>query len=255
MSIRSQFTRKVAMTLMAHPDDAEILCSGTLVRLQQAGWQVHIATTCAGDCGTATLPAKQIMAVRADEARASAAVIGATYHWTGSYDGKVCYDPSTLDRAYELFRKVCPTLVITHPARDYMMDHEETHRIARAASFAYTCRNISTVPLADATVGVPWLYYADPIEGIDFLGAPVTPTTVIDISQQQDTKLKMLACHASQRDWLRAHHGMDEYIDATRRHDALRGTLIGAAAAEAFVQHRGHAYPRHDLLLELFGNP
>jgi diadenosine tetraphosphatase ApaH/serine/threonine PP2A family protein phosphatase len=63
----------------------------------------------------------------------------------------------------------------------------------------------------------------------------------------------MLACHASQREWLRAHHGMDEYLDATRRHAEARGELIGAAAAEGFVQHRGHAYPHDDLLLELFG--
>ncbi len=39
---------------MAHPDDAEILCAGTLIRLAQSGWEVHIATVAAGDCGTAT---------------------------------------------------------------------------------------------------------------------------------------------------------------------------------------------------------
>ena len=39
---------------MAHPDDAEFLCAGTLIRLAQAGWEVHIATVAAGDCGTTT---------------------------------------------------------------------------------------------------------------------------------------------------------------------------------------------------------
>ena len=58
----------------------------------------------------------------------------------------------------------------------------------------------------------------------------------------------MLACHASQREWLRAHHGMDEYLEAVKRHDAARGSCSGVAYAEAFVQHRGHAYPHDDLL-------
>jgi len=81
----------------------------------------------------------------------------------------------------------------------------------------------------------------------------VIPTTVIDITEQMATKAEMLACHASQRDWLMAHHGMDEYIESMRRLAAMRGAQKGVAAAEAFVQHRGHAYPRNDLLAELFG--
>lgn len=247
---------KVALALLAHPDDAEILCAGTLVRLRDDGWQIHIATATAGDCGTTTLPPGEISAIRTAEARRSAAMIGATYHCLGELDGLVVYDKPTLARAYELFRRVCPSLVFTHPADDYMMDHEQTSLLARAASFAYACRNISSAPLCDAAgAGIPYLYYCDPIEGIDPLGRPVTPTTVIDITGQQDLKLRMLACHASQREWLRSHHGMDEYVEAVRRHDAARGRLIRTAAAEAFVQHRGHAYPADDLLRAIFGRP
>jgi hypothetical protein len=66
-----------------------------------------------------------------------------------------------------------------------------------------------------------------------------------------DRKIEMLACHASQRDWLRAHHGMDEYIEAMKRIGAERGRHRGIAYAEAFVQHRGHPFPQTDLLAEL----
>jgi hypothetical protein len=69
---------------------------------------------------------------------------------------------------------------------------------------------------------------------------------------QMERKTEMLACHASQRDWLRAHHGMDEYIDAMRRFSGQRGHQIGVAYAEAFVQHRGHPFPQNDLLREVF---
>ena len=62
----------------------------------------------------------------------------------------------------------------------------------------------------------------------------------------------MLACHASQREWLRAHHGMDEYIDAVKRFSGERGKQFGTQYAEAFVQHCGHAYPSDDVLEVLF---
>jgi LmbE family N-acetylglucosaminyl deacetylase len=132
-----------------------------------------------------------------------------------------------------------------------MMDHVVVSQLARAASFIFGAPNISAAPLRDGSC-VPYLYYCDPMEGIDPFGQPVQPSAWVDISAQVDQKADMLACHASQRDWLRAHHGTDEYLDAMRRHAALRGREAGAAAAEAFVQHRGHAYPKNDLLAELF---
>ena len=53
--------RRVALALMAHPDDAELLCAGTLIRLRSLGWEIHVATMTAGDCGTTTLSAQQIV--------------------------------------------------------------------------------------------------------------------------------------------------------------------------------------------------
>jgi LmbE family N-acetylglucosaminyl deacetylase len=133
-----------------------------------------------------------------------------------------------------------------------MLDHEQTHLLARSAAFAYPIPNASTLPLKPGST-IPHLYYCDPIEGIDPTGERVKPTTLIDITGQMDRKREMLACHASQREWLRSHHGMDEYIEAMKRHSAARGEDAGTQYAEAFVQHRGHAFPRNDLLAELFG--
>ena len=243
---------QTALTFLAHPDDAEILCGGTLVRLADAGWEIHIATATPGDCGTMTATPWDIGATRTNEAKAAAAMIGAAYHCLDERDVYVVYDKPTLRKAVDLFRRVAPSLVFTHAPKDYMMDHEQVSLLARAASFGYGAPNASTFPLKPGS-RVPHLYYCDPIEGIDPLGREVEPTTVIDVSGQLEKKLAMLACHASQREWLRAHHGMDEYLEATRRHAAHRGKRIGTAAAEAFVQHRGHAYPRNDLLAELFG--
>ena len=133
-----------------------------------------------------------------------------------------------------------------------MLDHEMVSLLARSASFMYAAPNF--VPsIVRPGSGVPYLYYCDPVEGIDPLGHAVEPTTYVDISDQMDKKVEMLKCHASQREWLRAHHGMDEYIDSMQHFSTARGVQIGTRAAEAFVQHRGHAYPANDLLVELFG--
>lgn len=241
---------KTALSFLAHPDDAELLCAGTLTRLHAEGWAVHIATATPGDCGSATLDRWQIAAVRTEEARRAAALIGATYHCLDERDVFVVFDKPTVQKAVDLFRRICPSLVFTHAPKDYMIDHEMVSLLARAASFAYGVPNASNVPRPVGAI-VPHLYYCDPLEGLDPFGNAIEPTTTVDVSGVYETKQSMLACHASQREWLRAHHGMDEYLDSMRRHARARGERIGVEYAEAFVQHRGHAYPRTDVLAEL----
>jgi LmbE family N-acetylglucosaminyl deacetylase len=241
-----------ALTFLAHPDDAEILCAGTLIRLADAGWQIHIATATPGDCGTMTASRWDISATRANEAQRAAALINATYHCLDERDGLVVYDKPTVQRSIDLFRRLAPAMVFTHAQDDYMMDHVEVSKLARAASFVFGAPNISAFPLLPGSK-IPHLYYCDPIEGIDSLGHPAHPTTIIEVTAQHEKKLQMLACHASQREWLRAHHGMDAYLESVKHQDAARGKLIGKPLAEAFIQHRGHAYPHNDLLAELFG--
>jgi len=240
-----------ALAFMAHPDDAEMFCAGTLVRLTALGWEIHIATATPGDCGTMTENRWDISSRRTREAAQSAAQLGAAYHCLDERDGLVVYDKPTIQKCCDLFRRVAPSLVFTHPPKDYMLDHEMASLLARGASFLYAAPNSSAFPLREGS-HIPYLYYCDPPEGIDPLGQAVAPTTWVDVTAQMDLKTRMLACHASQRDWLLAHHGMDEYLEAMRRHAALRGGQCGVEAAEAFVQHRGHAYPRDDLLARLF---
>jgi len=222
-----------------------------LIRLRDAGWQVHIATATAGDCGTMDRSPWEISGIRTSEARAAAALIGASYHCLDERDGLVVYDKPTIQKAIDMFRRIAPSLVFAHAPRDYMMDHEESSKLARGASFMYAAPNSSAYPRVEGSV-VPYLYYCDPVDGRDSAGHTITATTYIDVTDQLALKTRMLAAHASQREWLRAHHGIDEYIDAMKRHVEMRGRDIGVSAAEAFVQHRGHAYPTDDRLKTLF---
>lgn len=245
-------TRRVALAVMAHPDDAEILCGGTLIRLRDLGWDVHICTCTPGDCGSTTENRWQISSRRTTEGATAAARIGATYHCLDERDCFVCYDKTTLAKMYDLFRRVAPTLLFTHAPRDYMCDHEQASYLARAAAFGHGTPNVSHFPLLPGTC-IPHLYYCDTIDGRDPLGAPIQPTTRIDVTDVLERKLEMLACHVSQREWLQAYHGIDEYLDSVRRHTSQRGTECNVPCAEVFVQHRGHAYPKTDLLDQLLG--
>lgn len=243
---------KTALALLAHPDDAEFICAGTLALLAERGWTIHIATAANGDCGTMTETRWAIAGIRTAEATRAAAMLDGTYHCLGCDDGFVMYDRQTLQAAYDLFRRVNPSLVFIHAAKDYMLDHDIASMVGRAASFLFGAPNASAFPLPKETM-VPYLYYCDPHGGCEPVsGQIVTPTTYVDISTTLEKKAEMLACHASQREWLRTYHGTDEYLDAMRRQSAFRGEQISVSAAEAFVQHRGHPYPTDDLLGNLF---
>ena len=68
------------------------------------------------------------------------------------------------------------------------------------------------------------------------------------VSGVLEIKTAMLRCHASQREWLLKHHGMDQYLQAMRDWGAKRGKPHGIAHAEGFRQHLGHGYPQENLL-------
>jgi LmbE family N-acetylglucosaminyl deacetylase len=91
------------------------------------------------------------------------------------------------------------------------------------------------------------------MEGIDYLGRPMPVHLYVDITATMDLKKRMLACHRSQREWLLRQHGLDEYTHSMVEWAAQRGQEAGFEHAEAFCQHRGHAYPRDHALPQILG--
>jgi LmbE family N-acetylglucosaminyl deacetylase len=243
---------KKVLGIFAHPDDAEIVCAGTLSLLQKAGWEVHIATMTMGDKGSAVHTSDEISRMRTAEAKNSAQVINATYHCLEFDDVYILYDRDTLNRTTALVRKVAPSLVLTHSPSDYMVDHEMTSRIVQTACFA---AGVKLMEVGEEHFEpVPHLIYCDPLEGKDILGNPIQPTFYVDITQEIGIKEKMLACHASQRNWLLAHHKVDEYILAMKRFAEQRGQEINVEYAEGFRQHLGHSFPQDNILKEILGD-
>ena len=241
--------KKIALSIMAHPDDAEFMCAGTMALLKENGWEIHIATMTAGDCGSADKGAEEISAIRRGENVESAKLLGGSYHCLECEDVFIMYDKPTLTKAIELIRNVRPTVVFTQSTDDYMVDHTTTSKIAMTACFAAGIPNIST-DSGEPFGHVPHLYYADAMEGRGILGDEIRPGLIVDISGVIEMKEKMLCCHESQRSWLMEHHGMDEYIDSMKRFSQDRGAKIKCEFGEGFRLHMGHAFP-HDNILEI----
>lgn len=242
---------KTALGIFSHPDDAEMVCAGTLSLLRSEGWDVHIATMAPGDKGTAEYSREDISRIRRREAANAAGVIGATYHCLELEDVYIFYDRDSVNRTTGLIRSVKPSIVFTASPNDYMVDHELTSLIVQTACFASGIKNmeVDIIPYEP----VPWLYYCDPMEGKDILGKPVIPAMYTDITSEIKIKEEMLARHESQRNWLLTHHKIDEYILAMKRFAAQRGREAGVAYAEGFRQHLGHGFPQENILREILG--
>ncbi len=242
------------LAFMAHPDDVEMTCAGTLIRLKrEAGCAIAIATATSGDCGTKTHRPDEIARIRHQEAVNAAAVLDAEYYCAGCLDLLITYDAANIRAFTEILRKTRPDIVIACPPADYMIDHEMSSHLVRTACFAGSCPNLLTgdIDPAPPTTNIPHLYYVDAVEFKDLFGNAIEPEFIVDISAVMNIKEQMLACHASQREWLRAQHKMDHYIEVMKKAGAARGQRIGKAYGEGFRQHKGHGYPQDNLLARL----
>ncbi len=244
------------LAIMAHPDDIEFTCAGTLALLKQTGWHIHMATMTPGDLGSMKLSRTEIANVRRAEAATSAAILEAPYHCLEFDDLTIVYGEQAKRRVCALIRRVRPEVIVTHAPSDYMADHEETARIAREAAFASTMPNWKTEPQEAPCDQLPVILHADPIEHTDSRGQRLPARQVVNITNVIETKERMLAAHESQRSWLREQHGEDEYLLSMRRWSADRARDFKRRSvryAEGFNQHVGHAYPKHDLLTQALG--
>ncbi len=241
------------LALFAHPDDAELLCGGTLALLSELGWRVHLATMTPGDLGSATLDREAIAAIRREEGKRAATLLKATWHCLEARDFAVLYGEEICRRATALIRNVVPDLVLTHSPIDYLADHEETARIAAQACFAAPVRLYATDDDAPATATIAPLYYADPVEGIDRFGDVVRPRLVVDVESTWPIKELLLQCHGSQREWMARQHGSADFVATAKSWAAKRGALAGMALGEGFRPHHGHAFPRTAILETTLG--
>ncbi|MBI1390871.1 MAG: PIG-L family deacetylase [bacterium] len=235
------------LAIHAHPDDIEFLCAGTLALLKQDGHEIVLATVTNGDKGSLEYSLEETARIRKTEGRRAAEVLDAAYHCLDFGDYEVFEGDAQRRRVTEFLREVDPDVILTASPQDYHPDHEASSRLVREAAFIAGAKNYQT-GAAPATGKVCPLYYMDPAEGTNLFGEPVQPDFIVDVSSCMEIKKEMLARHESQRAWLKAHHGMDCYIDEMEKWSRRRGETFGLKYGEGFRRHRGHGFPQDPVL-------
>jgi len=240
-------------SIHAHPDDSEILAGGTLARLATLGHRITIVTMTPGDCGSAEHSPEAIAAIRRKEAAAAAALIGASYRCAEFRDLAIFNDDPSRRRVTDLLREVSPDVILTASPVDYLCDHENTSVLVRDACFGACAPNYAA-GAAQVLPRIPHLYFMDAIGGADREGRPILADFYVDIAATFATKRAMLACHESQRAWLRKQHGIDDYLETMERWTREVGRRANCEFAEGFRRYPGHPYPQTPLLEDLLAS-
>jgi LmbE family N-acetylglucosaminyl deacetylase len=230
--MRLSFAGERILAVMAHPDDCELVCAGTLARAVRENAPVAVCVACAGDKGApaATQNAPDLARVRREEATSAAEALGAELFWLGFPDGELVDGVEQRRKLVEVYRQFNPTLVITHAMEDYHPDHRATSLLAEAASWFASSRGHVTD--SKATDAPPALWFADTINMSGFV-----PEFYIDVTEQVALKKRMLQCHKSQ---LQRAGDQDfaPLMDLMLRQCETRGAQAGVEAAEAFRSHQ-----------------
>jgi LmbE family N-acetylglucosaminyl deacetylase len=227
--MRLDFAGERVLAVVAHPDDAEILCAGTLARAKRDGATVGICVLCRGDRGQPAAPIANLTAVRQREMAAAAKLLEAVLLRGGFSDGQLVDGPTQRRKLIELYRRFRPTLVLAHWKEDYHCDHRAAGALAEAAS--WLCASAGHRTRTAPTAGQPALWWMDTMNMAGF-----EPGFFVEVSDQIDLKRRMLACHRSQlrRSGAGDFASLEELMIGQAR---ARGAQAGVAAAEAFRLH------------------
>jgi LmbE family N-acetylglucosaminyl deacetylase len=227
--MRLDFKRERLLAIVAHPDDAELLCAGTLARARRDGAEIAVCVMCRGDKGQPSVPVPSLGLVRKREMKASLELLGAALFTGECPDGMLLDNLQYRRNLVEILRRFRPTLVLAHPPEDYHPDHRAVAALAEAGSWFCASRGHKTRSAPMETP--PALWWMDTLGMNHF-----NPGFYVDITDFVSLKTQMLACHQTQ---LRRGKDLDfsPLAELMRLQFRTRGSQGGVEAAEAF---RGH---------------
>ena len=173
------------LTIAAHPDDIEITCGGTVIKMVEAGYRVGVLDLTAGESGT-----RGNAALREKEARRAAAVLGVVHRENLNIpDAAVENTRENKMKLAQRIRDCRPHAVILPYWKGRHPDHYTTGQLGYEACFL---AGLAKLPLAGKPHRPFKIIYASQYV------PTVRPTFVIDITAQFEKKLKAIFCFASQ---------------------------------------------------------
>lgn len=174
------------LAIMAHPDDAELLCGGTLALAATHGHHTGVLDLTGGEAGTQGSAGE-----RSREAEAAAAILGLTARRNaGLPDAALQNTPETRAIVARWIRIMKPRTVILHWPEGRHPDHRVASQLGYDACFLAGLRRIPVEgePHRPQTVLYAQAYRED----------AVRPSLVVDITAVIDRKLDALFAFGSQ---------------------------------------------------------
>jgi N-acetylglucosamine malate deacetylase 1 len=213
------------LAIAAHPDDVEMTCGGTLIRMAESGYRTGVLDLTAGDMGTRGTPEER---VAESEVAAKHLLLG----WRGNLhmpDARLENSlPARLTLAVKI-RELKPRVVILPYWQARHPDHYRAGEMGYEACFLAGLRKLD--PYSEPHRPFKILYssvYAD-----------VKPSFIVDISSQFERRMSALFSYASQYGAAEQGSGLfpteqeiRERLGAIAR---FYGNLIGVRYGEPFV--------------------
>jgi N-acetylglucosamine malate deacetylase 1 len=215
------------LAIAPHPDDVELTCGGTMIKMAEAGYRTGILDLTRGETGTRGTPETRLR-----EAARAAQIMGTRIRRNlGLPDAHLRLCDEHKAAIAEVIRELEPRTVILPYWEGRHPDHYTAAQLAYEACFVAGLKNY---PLSGNAFRPFKIVYAAAY-------ADVRPTLAVDITKQYDRRRKAILAYASQfRPTGKDRHPkvalpLDELegrMNDTARH---YGRMIGVKYAEGFV--------------------
>lgn len=216
------------LAIAAHPDDVELTCGGTLLKMAQRGYKTGILDLTAGEMGTRGTPQ-----IRAKEAAKAAKLLRVSWRDTlGVPDSDVQPTRQHKLRLAAIIRQLRPKTVILPYWEARHPDHYHASELGYEGCFL---AGLKQLPITGEAYRPFKILYS-----ISY--AEVRPTFVVDISDQYEQRHKAILAFASQfrpqkgEKASKVNLAIDRLEDEMNRLARHYGQMIGVQYGEPFLQ-------------------
>lgn len=223
------------LVLPVHPDDAELGCSGTIVKEIALGKKVGIVDLTRGELGT-----RGSAEIRDQESAASAKILGlAVRDNLGLPDGFFENNKPHQIKVIEAIRRFRPEIVITNAYHDRHPDHGRASDLVEDSAFLSGLRKIETY--YDEEKQQEWR----PKLVLHFIQDNyIKPDILVDVTDYWDKKLESIQAFGSQfynPEWEnepQTYISSPEFIQVIEARAREYGKSIGVKFAEGFISRK-----------------
>jgi len=224
---------RLALAIYAHPDDPDVSCGGTLAAWSSVGCEVHTLICTDGGKGTIdpAIEPKELVAARAEEAAAAAALLGvADQQFLGVPDGELEDGTWFREALVAAVRRLRPDVVLCpDPTAVFFGQDYFNHRDHRVTGFAVLD---AVAPAAAMPHYFPEAGPAHQVSTV-LLSGTLEPDVWIDITHTVEAKGAAVGCHRSQFP-----DGGEWAVTAMRLAAEDAGRHAGVPCAEGFRRLR-----------------